>query len=145
MRLIAHRGNFDGPNPDKENEPVYIMQALAMGYDVEIDVWYLNGTYYLGHDTPQYAVDKQFLMNPKFWCHAKNINALYVMESEDIHCFMHDVDSAVFTSLAYIWTYPGQPLTPNSICVLPETNDDFPRNVAGICSDYISRYESYNK
>ena len=42
MRFIAHRGNVYGANKEKENRPEYIKQALALGFDVEIDVWYLN-------------------------------------------------------------------------------------------------------
>ena len=40
MKLIAHRGNIDGPNPERENSPEYIEEALKAGYDVEVDVWY---------------------------------------------------------------------------------------------------------
>ena len=36
---IAHRGNTRGPNPEKENQPEYILQAINEGFDVEIDVW----------------------------------------------------------------------------------------------------------
>jgi hypothetical protein len=36
---IAHRGNTRGPNPEKENHPDYILQAIREGFDVEIDVW----------------------------------------------------------------------------------------------------------
>ena len=42
MKLIAHRGNVNGPNPDKENHTDYINEAIILGYDVEIDVWFVN-------------------------------------------------------------------------------------------------------
>ena len=40
MRLIAHRGNTNGRNKKRENEIVYILEALNLGYDAEIDVRY---------------------------------------------------------------------------------------------------------
>ena len=53
MILISHRGNIMGPNPEQENHPDYIREALNIGYDVEIDVWYTD-KFMLGHDKPQY-------------------------------------------------------------------------------------------
>jgi len=56
MKLIAHRGNIDGPNSSQENRPEYIEAAIAKGYDVEIDIRYdtFNKILYLGHDESQY-------------------------------------------------------------------------------------------
>jgi hypothetical protein len=54
--LISHRGNVNGPNADKENHPDYIIQALQLGYNVEIDVWYTNNNWYLGHDNPVFEI-----------------------------------------------------------------------------------------
>ena len=50
MKLIAHRGNIDGPNPSKENHPEYIESAIVDGYDVEIDLRYdkVTETLWLG-------------------------------------------------------------------------------------------------
>ena len=42
MKLIAHRGNINGPNPEKENHPDYINTAIKSGYDVEVDVWFID-------------------------------------------------------------------------------------------------------
>ncbi len=39
MILISHRGNINGKNEIRENSIFYIMEALSMGFDVEIDVW----------------------------------------------------------------------------------------------------------
>ena len=36
-----------------------------LGYDVEIDVWSIDKQFYLGHDEPQYKIDKKFLQNKK--------------------------------------------------------------------------------
>ena len=141
MRLISHRGNIDGRNPQKENSPQYILIA-AKEYDVEVDVWWDNG-YWLGHDKPTYQTTKQFLKNPKFWCHAKNIQALYNLINDGIHCFFHNADEAVLTSMGYIWTYPCQELTEKSICVLPEKNWDYWNKRTfdpfGVCTDHLTK------
>ena len=72
MIYISHRGNLEGKNPERENHPIYIIEALSQGYDVEIDVWYVDRSFFLGHDAPQYKVDTKFLQNANLWCHAKN-------------------------------------------------------------------------
>ena len=80
MILISHRGNLNGKNKERENEPLYIIEATEKGYDVEIDVWWKEDRFYLGHDEPYYKVNINFLQNRKFWCHAKNIEALDIDE-----------------------------------------------------------------
>ena len=137
MILISHRGNLNGKDVDNENNPLYIDRALGKGYDVEIDVWYENGKWYLGHDKPQYEIELDYLRNKKLWCHAKNIEGLNSMLEDEIHCFWHQEDDVTLTSKGYMWTYPGKTLTTNSIAVLPE--EEIKDNIAGICSDYIER------
>jgi len=141
--FIAHRGNTQGPNPEQENKPQYIIEALKNNFDVEIDVWLCkNNKWYLGHDKPQYAIDYSFLENEKLWCHAKNLEALSIMlQNPKIHCFWHQQDDYTITSKKFIWAYPGKKILPNSntICVMPEWNDfQFNQNnIIGICSDYV--------
>lgn len=145
-KIIAHRGNLNGPNPDKENHPDYLMEAVKQGYDVEVDVWYVDGKYILGHDGPQYEVQPEFLLNEKFWHHAKNIQAFYHLNRMRpnflINCFFHDVDEATLTSGGWIWTYPGKELTEDSIAVMPERVPDWDLSLAcGICTDFPERYK----
>jgi hypothetical protein len=148
--FIAHRGNTNGPIPEKENSPDYIEQALEQGYDVEIDVWLVNGEIFLGHDAPQYQITPDFLMNHKdrLWCHAKNVDALfYLIKNRDyFHSFSHDKDPHVMTSRGLIWAYTGQPIDKNTICVMPEQvptayEDTDLANCYGICSDFIQQYK----
>ena len=142
MILISHRGNLTGPNLSRENSPDYIQEALKADYNVEIDVWYKDKTWYLGHDEPQYEVERSFFYNRFLWCHAKNIDALKELSSLGIHCFWHQ-DDVTLTSMGYLWTYPGQPLTTKSICVMPERapyNKEEITVAAGICSDNIQDY-----
>ena len=141
MILISHRGNLNGKDIENENNPLYIDRALGKGYDVEIDVWYENGKWYLGHDKPQYEIELDYLRNKKLWCHAKNIEALNLMLDDDIHCFWHQEDDVTLTSCGFIWTSPGKKLTEKSICVLPEKIGEIPKDCIGICSDYIERYK----
>lgn len=139
MILISHRGNLNGKS-SYENHPEYIQEALSQEYDVEVDVWNIDGEYWLGHDNPQYPVDETYLENPKFWCHAKNIDALdFMIRNKTIHCFWHQEDDVTLTSKNYLWTYPNKQLTRYSIAVLPDTKPDI--EVAGICCDYIENYK----
>jgi len=158
-KLIAHRGNIYGKNPVYENHPDYIEEAIGAGYDVEADVWFANWSitggrrkdykdyyWFTGHDFPTYKIKidglVQFNKIGAVWCHAKNIDTMYELNALDIHCFYHDKDRAVFTNRGFIWTYPGNKLTSNSICVLPETGKTQDIQIAyGICSDYVKRYE----
>ena len=138
MILIAHRGNINGPG-EYENGQKYCQEAIDDGYNVEIDVWYTD-TWWTGHDRPQYRVDPDFLLKKEVWCHAKNIEALKKLLELGAHCFFHQNDPVTLTSKQYIWTYPTQPLTEKSICVLPELQKMDVDGCAGICSDYIVRY-----
>jgi hypothetical protein len=141
MILISHRGNLNGKIPEYENNPLYIDRALGKGYDVEIDVWFRDNIFFLGHDYPTYRVEVDYLRNKKLWCHAKNINALNMMLDNDIHCFWHQEDDVTLTSCGFMWTYPGKQLTSKSICVLPEKNNQIPKKAFGICSDYVVYYK----
>jgi len=148
--LIAHRGNINGPKPEMENRPEYIQNAISMGYNVEIDVWCEQDQLYLGHDGPQYKINKDFLDNSLLWCHAKSTQALQKLiqlktEDIDVHYFWHDVDAHTITNKGFIWSYPGSDLTSNSICVMPETVQGFYSKkdllgCRGICSDFIEEY-----
>ena len=145
MFLIAHRGNINGPIPSRENHPTYIQEALDKGFDVEIDVWLINNTIYLGHDGPQYELSQFSLSNPRLWCHAKNLAALEYLLEHNCHTFSHDRDDYILTSNKYIWAYPGQPLSSQTICVMPERAKYTPQELAickGICSDYIMSYQN---
>lgn len=140
MIFISHRGNINGKNANLENNAEYILEALAKNFDVEVDIWYLNGSFYLGHDNPQETTDLAFMKKKGLWFHAKNIEAFQELLKHKLLCFWHQEDDVTLTSNGYIWTYPGKPLTSNSICVLPELNDQQNIDCAGICSDFIMNY-----
>lgn len=147
MRFISHRGNINGPNPERENHPDYIDEALGRGFEVEIDVWYKNGKLFLGHDKPQYPIELSYLTLPQrkgvIWCHAKNLETLDILLDNGLHCFVHNNDDATLTSQNFVWTYPGKKHVKNSIAVVPEkagNKIDGKSNIVGICSDYIHQW-----
>ena len=141
MILISHRGNINGRIPERENHPDYIQEALDLGYDVEIDVWYIKGKFYLGHDEPQYETNVIFLMNKNLWVHCKNVEALEALKFEKVHYFYHETDTVTLTSQKYAWAYPGKQPIKNSIAVMPELYLDDISQCIGICSDNIQNYK----
>lgn len=147
MILISHRGNILKRNPEMENRKEYIEYALYSGYNVEVDVWFINQIWYLGHDKPEYQTTYEFLSTPNLWLHCKNIEALeeiYKDQNIILNAFYHEKDPYTLTSYGYIWCYPGMPCTPgtNSIAVLPELIPGFDvSNFRGVCSDQIQLYD----
>ena len=142
MKLIAHRGLTDGPNPAIENSPAQILLAIKLGFECEIDLWVINSELYLGHDGPTYPITPEFLKTGEFWIHAKNLGALRWLTDTCYNYFWHQNDDYVITSYRWIWTYPNKELTQKSIAVLPEWNDpefkNLPINCYAICSDYVT-------
>lgn len=144
MKYISHRGNLVGREPSRENSPDYIDQAIDVGFDVEIDLFYQNGNPYLGHDRAEYPVTERWILSRKnsLWVHCKNIQALDKMVSLGVHCFSHDTDYATLTSRGAIWAYPGKEIySHNVVIVLPERQEEMTlqidRGYLGVCSDYI--------
>jgi hypothetical protein len=145
MILIAHRGNINGRFESYENEPNYIDRALEKGYDVEIDIWVIEGNFYLGHDKPQYGITLEWLDKRKneLWIHCKNIEAIEWFNSlfNTYNYFWHQEDTLTLTSKGYIWAYPGKQSIKNSIAIMPEIYHDDTSQCLGICSDYIQNYK----
>lgn len=136
MKIIAHRGNVVGPS-DKENHPKYIAIALSLGFDVEVDVWYLNGYFYLGHDEPLYKIGESYLENKKMWCHAKNLDALSKMLNNNrIRSFWHENDRRTLTSDNFIWTYPNVKVCDKSVIVHLDNDWKNKYDCYAVCTDY---------
>jgi hypothetical protein len=139
MKVIAHRGNVVGPYPTRENAPDYILEALGLGFDVEVDAWYQDG-WSLGHDAPTYPVKLDFLEASRLWVHCKNVEALRRGIVAKLHCFYHTTEHYVLTSRQYIWAFPGQPGGERTICVLPEQSKQDVASFYGVCTDHPARY-----
>jgi len=145
MFFISHRGNLTGPNPMKENSVEYINNALSKSFDVEIDLWFKNNNFFLGHDEPKYEIDLNFLKKPGLWIHAKNLECFYQLSNFDLNFFWHEDDKITITSKGFFWNYPGTKLSKKSICVLPEKSGIEKIECQGYCSDFIEDfYDRYN-
>ena len=140
MKIISHRGNISGPDPELENNPVYITEALDAGFDVEIDVWYTSNGFYLGHDIPTHNVDQKFLLDKRVWCHAKNLKALHRLMEIGAHCFWHEHDQVTLTNQGYIWCYPNtKEFNSKSVALCFDADNKLPTNCYGVCTDYPNR------
>lgn len=143
MKLISHRGNLAGRIPEKENTPPYIDAAISSGFEVEIDLWFGEGKFFLGHDLPENEIELSWIVerSGKLWIHAKNAAALETLMETDLHYFFHSEDMATITSKGFVWVYPGKQPIKNSIAVLPELHDDEISQCYGVCSDYILKFK----
>lgn len=163
MKIIAHRGNIDGSIPEKENDPNYIDIALNLGFDVEIDVWVTNNKLFLGHDSPNFEIDIQWIMfrASNLWVHCKNPEAIVYfneltqqsinshcktekIEIENINYFYHESDPITLTSRLFMWVFPGNQPIVNSIAVLPELNNEVISQCLGVCTNYAKNYQDEN-
>ena len=143
MILISHRGNLTGRIPNNENQPEYIDEAINAGFDVEVDMWWVDGRVYLGHDTPQYEVDNEWLVDraDKLWVHCKNVELLNWIRSTILHYFWHESDTMGLTSKNYMWVHSGKQPIIGSIAVMPEIHNESISKCIGVCSDYINNYK----
>lgn len=145
MKLISHRGNLNGRDEKSENSPQAIDNAIQRGYDVEVDVWYKNNSWFLGHDEPTRPIAFEWLKEreSRLWVHCKNIEAVEQMQEKgsSVHYFWHEEDMITLTSRGVIWAYPGKQPISRSIAVMPEIYNDDVRCAIGVCSDYIESYK----
>ena len=148
MKLISHRGNIRGLNPNRENTPSYIDTAISAGYEVEVDINYLNGKFYLGHDTPDYEITIMWMSRRKddIWFHCKNLEAashLGLLGGYKFFC--HTSDDFVLTSTSHIWVHDLK-MNLGSRSIIPLLSDEDVKNYNGsipyaVCTDYISLAE----
>lgn len=158
MILIAHRGNTHGSKPERENDPKYVMDAIADGYDVEIDLWVLDRDHplpprspglYLGHDEPTYKIDPNFLTLEGLWIHCKNREAFEYMvnkyppekQLKGPNFFWHQSDDFTITSNGYIWPFTDKVILASILNQPTRPINTYPGGYAGICSDNVSYYK----
>lgn len=149
MLYIAHRAILNGKK-EGENHPDQIKYCLDHGLDVEIDVWYADDSFWLGHDHPLYRIEIEFLQQVGLWVHCKNIKAVQLLRHyPSINYFIIDKDDFTLTSKNWIWLSPTyQKSYKDAICVMPEDPRwNFPvehlLDFAGICSDNVYYYKDY--
>ena len=146
MKIICHRGNTFGPDPDNENKPEVIDYCIRMGYDIEIDLWVHNNDLYLGHDEPTYPVTMDYLLplRTRLWVHCKNLQAsTELYKHPNFNYFFHDTDDYTLTSERYVWTYPKPQnvFSYNQVLLDFTPNVDFSKykrlGIYGVCVDYV--------
>tara|TARA_R110001592_G_scaffold330577_1_gene612794 strand:- start:4178 stop:4594 length:417 start_codon:yes stop_codon:yes gene_type:complete len=137
MKIISHRGNLYGREVDNENKPEFIMEALRK-FEVEVDVWFVNDSWFLGHDKPQYLVDLNFF-NQRMWLHCKNMEAFSELSKTDgLNYFWHENDKVTITSLGVPWCNLGTYID-SGITVIFEHKSNLPKCL-GVCTDYPMDY-----
>ena len=137
MIIISHRGNLFGPS-EEENDIIQL-DLVSKFMTVEVDVWSIEGNWFLGHDGPETPVPNAFLGNINFILHAKNLEALNRLAETELHYFWHQEDDYTLTSENLIWTYPRKEVASNCIIVcqsLEETREYAESMAWGICTDY---------
>lgn len=143
MIFISHRGNLDGPNHSRENSPHYIEECLRLGFHCEIDLRMKNGVPHLGHDTPDYPVDAEWLRDSRLWIHVKEYDALKWLRENcpTAKYFCHESDRYTLVSNGMVWSHD---LTNdmNHFCVIPllsreDVHSYKQTGFGAVCSDYI--------
>jgi hypothetical protein len=152
VKLISHRGNLDGRDLSRENNPAAIEDAIKKGFDVEVDLRVIEKKFYLGHDSPETLIEESFLdeLSQNLWLHCKNIEALENSIIRQWHCFYHESDKYTLTSKNYVWCFPGMISNhPKSIVVLPENVYEGRLDKYGefysICTDFVIHYDEILK
>ena len=142
MILISHRGNLSGKGSADENNPKVVKDVLGLGYDVEVDAWYQDEKFYLGHDGPTHEVDYEFLMHPRIWVHAKNLEAVERFKRmRSVHWFWHEHDKITLTNYGYVWCYPGSEVS----CGIAVDQGQPIKKCYGVCSDNILEWKTGEK
>lgn len=150
MKIISHRGNISGPVDAKENRPSYIDCAISLGFEVEVDIRFINGQFYLGHDTPDYIVSEKWiqLRRELLWFHCKNLDAALKLRaiSDKIKYFCHTGDPYTLTSNGYVWVHDIKSSL-NNYCIIPLLDTvsiiEYDNKIAyAVCTDYVNLCKS---
>ena len=148
MKIISHRGNLHGPDKVNENTISAIENCLSLGFDVEVDIWYEDKKFYLGHDQPQYELNLSLFQNDKIWFHLKNLDTIErINDYSPKNFFWHEEDQCTITSSGFFWLYPTNYIENNrAIFVLPEIDKDelkYSKYLCyGICTDFAISYKN---
>jgi hypothetical protein len=145
QQFIAHRGNVEGRVAADENKPEKIEALNRKGIACEIDVWYTDGKYWLGHDAPETEISFEWLMDhlPLRLIHCKHHEALDKLHREcgrlgyNVNLFYHTVEDYALTSRGHIIVHPDQLCLPDSIEMMPELSKQRDMKTCSncVCSD----------
>lgn len=143
---LHHRGN-SRHQPHVENDPARIEQLVGAGRHVEIDIWYTSNGLFLGHDAPIYPVTIDWICNRKEYLliHCKDgatfswLSDLNGEHGYELNLFYHTDEDYVLSSRGWIIAYPGKPLYPNCLNMMPEMMGcvALDTDYFAICSDLL--------
>lgn len=139
--IISHRGNINGKTSE-ENSVNYIRKALEHQFidSVEIDVWFYNNSWWLGHDKPTYEINFDFIFHPRLLIHTKNLEAFSKLTKESIHYFWHQDDEYTLTSFSIPIVHPKAKSIPDAIIMDHDlsifSKQDYLNSYA-ICTDNV--------
>tara|TARA_R110001592_G_scaffold338578_1_gene625830 strand:- start:88 stop:573 length:486 start_codon:yes stop_codon:yes gene_type:complete len=145
MKIISHRGNLDGPDKLRENNPKFIDECIVKGYDVEIDLRLKNNNLFLGHDFTQYEVSMDWLLqrSQNLWIHAKEFTVLQklILFKEKLKFFCHETDKFTIVNGGYIWCHDLKSKVDDK-CIIPLLSYDQIMNYNqtffyAVCTDYV--------
>lgn len=144
MKVISHRGNLRGVNPDKENRPSYIDCAIQLGYEVEVDIRYIDDEFWLGHDEAQYKIERSWmaLRKDSIWYHCKDLNsAIELSKLKEFKFFCHTQDNYILTSTGHLWVHDLSELV-DETCIIPLLDLNSIKKFKhlkpfAVCTDYV--------
>jgi hypothetical protein len=141
IKFISHRGNLGGIVSSRENAPDYIDEAIAAGFQVEVDLRKIGNQFFLGHDYPQYPVSWKWIdeREEHLLIHVKDVQALKGITAS-WHTFCHRSDPYTLTSRGLIWLHDLS-LTPDDNTIVPLMTREliiaYPKQpLYAICSDH---------
>jgi len=139
---IAHRGLIDGPKHEIENSITTITEWCRQGKASEIDIWWHQGRFWIGHDEPREPVGPEFLHSEYLWIHAKNPEAFYQLQKLSnergwgLRIFYHTDEDYALTTTGETIILPGLPDIEGWTYMMPEMRDIVPTVAGKICSDF---------
>lgn len=142
---VAHRGLTEGANKELENSVTTIQERCEKGLSTEIDIWWHNEGFWIGHDEPREPVNAEFLNSEFLWIHAKNEGAFYHLQRYSnenglgLRIFYHTDEHYALTTTGETIILPGLDDVEGWIYMMPENANGVTVKKAGkICSDYRS-------
>jgi hypothetical protein len=132
----------NGPDKRLENDIATIVHRCSNGLYSEIDIWYVNSKWYIGHDSPEQEITLEYLMSPYLFIHAKNVEAFHELQQlSDAHglnlrIFYHTEEHYALTTRGETIIYPGLPEKEGWLYMMPERTELTLKSSGMICSDY---------
>ena len=151
-QFLCHRGNYETKFVPDENRPDIVDRRIRDGYGVELDLWFRDERYWLGHDEPQYQISFEWLLYnlSKKYIHCKDGPTFEHMllrcgrEGYSPNLFYHTNEDYALTTRGDVICHPGKALLEGSINMMPEMGSAKPKEerekAFAVCSDAIRNW-----